>query len=133
MEMEEEINPYEYDQDQNDSEDGNFESYGTGERGYEGGYTLRRLAVMTIDKLLDSYTDDVWNICEPTLKASIASNSTNPKENSVREVGILLIGIIYSKIEEHLDFLEQALPLLVCFITSETLPNIVRCTSLWTI
>lgn len=44
-----------------------------------------------------------------------------------------MVGVIFEKIEDHLDFLESAIPIVMSHINNEGLPEILRCTSLWAI
>lgn len=70
MEIEEEVNPYKYEEREEDDDYENYE----GGRGYDGGYTLRRLAVMSLERLIYSFTEEVWPICQPLIQNSLSNS-----------------------------------------------------------
>jgi hypothetical protein len=44
-----------------------------------------------------------------------------------------MVGLIFGKMEEHLEFLQVVLPQIMSQINDVSLPNLLRCTCLWTI
>ncbi len=89
------------------------------------GYTKRKLAVLIFKEMFTVYGEEVWPTCEGYLGRLMVS------ENLLeRECGILMLGLIFEISEDHLDYLSKAVSVVIHNINS-TLPDIVRCTSLW--
>ena len=83
--MEEEVNPYTYDDEEDLSNDMT--------KNCNGGYTLRRLSVMSFERLIMSYTDEVWEISKNVIGQGF--NSSNLLE---RECCSLISGLVCENI-----------------------------------
>jgi hypothetical protein len=92
MEMEEENNPYASQEEEDDELEEGGDSRNT-----NCGYTNRKLAVLLLGRLIVQYPADVWALCEPTIQQLLSS--PNPLQ---KEYGVLMVGLIFEKVEEHL-------------------------------
>ena len=65
IEMEEEANPYQYEEEETGSEEDNYQSSWT--------YTTRKLATLCFTRLISNYSEHLWQLLEPQVTQFLAS------------------------------------------------------------